>query len=52
MAEHRQSLATPAVSCADLIRASIPLHEMHFAKMMDSRVKPGNDNKQANTPES
>jgi hypothetical protein len=34
-----------------LIRASIPLHEMHFTKMMDCRVKPGNDNKQANTAE-
>jgi hypothetical protein len=52
MPEYRKRLATPAVSCADLIRASIPLHEMHFAKMMDCRVKPGNDNKQANTPES
>jgi hypothetical protein len=52
MAEYSQRLATPAVSCADLIRASITLHEMHFAKMMDGRVKPGNDNKQANRPES
>jgi hypothetical protein len=30
-------------SCADLIRASIPLHEMHFTQVMDCRVKPGND---------
>jgi hypothetical protein len=52
MAEYRQRVATPAVSCADLIRASIPLHEMHFTKMMDCRVKPDNDNKQANTAES
>jgi hypothetical protein len=50
-AEYRQSLATSAGSCADLIRASIPLHEMHFTKMMNCRVKPGNDNKQANTAE-
>jgi len=26
-----------------LISASIALYEMHFAKMMDCRVKPGND---------
>jgi hypothetical protein len=43
MIECTQGLAKPAVSCADLIRASITLHEMHFAKMMDCRVKPGND---------
>jgi hypothetical protein len=30
-------------SCAGLTRASIDLHKMHFAKMMDCRVKPGND---------
>jgi hypothetical protein len=35
------------MSCADLIRASIALHEMRLAKMMDCRVKPGNDDKQA-----
>jgi hypothetical protein len=48
MTEYTQSLATSAVSCADLIRASIALHEMHFSKMMDCRVKPGNDGKQTN----
>jgi hypothetical protein len=46
MAEQTQSLATSAVSCADLIRVSIALHEMHFAKTMDCRVKPGNDGNQ------
>jgi hypothetical protein len=35
------------VSCADLIRASISLHEMHFSKRMDCRVKPGNDDNQS-----
>jgi hypothetical protein len=49
MAEHTQSPATSSVSCADLIRASIALHEMHFTKVMDCRVKPGNDDKQINT---
>jgi hypothetical protein len=43
MVVHSQSFATSAVSCADLIRASIALHEMHFTKVMDCRVKPGND---------
>jgi hypothetical protein len=33
-------------SCADLIRASIELRKMHLAKMMDCRVKPGNDGNQ------
>jgi hypothetical protein len=45
MIENTQSLATSVVSCADLIRASIPLHEMHSTKVMDCRVKPGNDSK-------
>jgi hypothetical protein len=36
------------VSCADLIRASITLHEMHFGEMMDCRVKPGNDERHVN----
>jgi len=48
IAEDVQSLASYAVSCADLIRASIPLHEMRLAKMMDCRVKPGNDDKRYN----
>jgi hypothetical protein len=43
MAEDTQSSTPFTLSCADLIRASIALHEMHFAKMMDCRVKPGND---------
>jgi hypothetical protein len=45
LSENARGLATLAASCADLIRASIPLHEMHFAKTMDCRVKPGNDEK-------
>jgi hypothetical protein len=49
MAEYTQSPATSTVSCADLIRASITLHEMRLTKMMDCRVKPGNDEKQINT---
>jgi hypothetical protein len=43
MSENAQSRATFAASCADLIRASINLRKMHFSKMMDCRVKPGND---------
>jgi hypothetical protein len=46
-----QKLASSAVSCADLIRASIPLHEMHFTKMMDCRVKAGNDDNYASAPQ-
>jgi hypothetical protein len=49
MAEYTHRLAASEVSCADLIRASIPLHEMHFAKVMDCRVKPGNDDQQGIT---
>jgi hypothetical protein len=49
MAEHAQRPTTSSVSCADLIRASIALQEMHFTQVMDCRVKPGNDGKQANT---
>jgi hypothetical protein len=45
MVEDRQNFASSAVSCADLIRASIALHQRHFTKMMDCRVKPGNDSK-------
>jgi hypothetical protein len=51
MAEYEQGLATLAVSCADSIRASISLHEMHFTKMMDCRVKPGNDDEPTGTPQ-
>jgi hypothetical protein len=51
MAEYSQGVAASALSCADLIRASIALHEMHFTKMMDCRVKPGNDDKQTRTRE-
>jgi hypothetical protein len=43
MSENVQSLATVAASCPDLIRASIHLRKMHYPKMMDCRVKPGND---------
>jgi hypothetical protein len=46
--EYSHGLAIAAVSCADLIRASIAPHEMRFAKRMDCRVKPGNDDKPAN----
>jgi hypothetical protein len=46
--EYSHGLAIAAVSCAYLIRASIAPHEMRFAKRMDCRVKPGNDDKQAN----
>jgi hypothetical protein len=49
MIEQRKSLAASSQSCADLIRASIALHEMEFAKMTDCRVKPGNDDRQTNT---
>jgi hypothetical protein len=49
MAKHTHGLAASEVSCADLIHASIPFHEMHFAKVMDCRVKPGNDDQQAIT---
>ncbi|HEY2212879.1 MAG TPA: hypothetical protein VGH62_14915 [Bradyrhizobium sp.] len=49
MAEYTQALAASAMSCADLIRASISLHEMHFTKIMDCRVKPANDGKQTIT---
>jgi hypothetical protein len=48
MAESTQNLASIMVSCADLIRASIVLHEKHLTKMMDCRIKPGND-EQTNT---
>jgi hypothetical protein len=49
MAEYTHGLAASEVSCADLIRASIPFREMHLAKVMDCRVKPGNDDQQGNT---
>jgi hypothetical protein len=49
MAKYTQGLAASATSCADLIPASISLQEMHFTKMMDCRVKPGNDGKQTIT---
>jgi hypothetical protein len=51
MVECTQGVATSALSCADLIRASIAFHEIHFAKVMDCRVKPGNDDKQTRTRE-
>jgi hypothetical protein len=36
----------PDASCADLIRASIKFRKMRLAKMVDCRVKPGNDGNQ------
>jgi hypothetical protein len=39
MAEGAQNLVSITVSCADLIRASIVLHEKHLARMMDCRAK-------------
>ncbi len=41
-----QDLTTFGMSCADLICASIALHEVLFTNTMDCRVKPGNDNHQ------
>jgi hypothetical protein len=38
-----QCLPQSRSSCADLIRASILLLKMYFTKVMDCRVKPGND---------
>jgi hypothetical protein len=51
MAQGLGILRMSRMSCADLIRPSIALHEIHSAKRMDCRVKPGNDDEQADTPQ-
>jgi hypothetical protein len=43
MAEEMRYFEPSSVSCADLIRASIQFREVHLARKMDCRVKPGND---------